>query len=129
MCSSDLEKKIVVTWKIVAASKASVLYIYIDNNNNNNKNQRFVTKPGDHKKVTPGKESNCSVTKLGNVGELTEWDKICKNEKNKCKRQRFGSTIKSLGLRDLSGRLSRSTAGRLWVEECPHWGNHQHGGY
>ena len=25
-------------WKIVGASKASVLYIYIDNNNNNNNN-------------------------------------------------------------------------------------------
>ena len=27
--------KIMMTWKIVGASKALVLYIYIDNNNNN----------------------------------------------------------------------------------------------
>ena len=28
-----MKKKIVVTWKIMGASKASVIYIYIDNNN------------------------------------------------------------------------------------------------
>ena len=65
----------------------------------------------------------------GVVGELIEWDKICKNEKNKCKQQGSGPTIKSLSLQDQSGRLSRFAAGRLWEEECPHWADHQHRGY
>ena len=30
---------IVLMWKIMGASKASVLYVYIDDNNNNNKKQ------------------------------------------------------------------------------------------
>ena len=65
----------------------------------------------------------------GDVGKLTEEDKICKNKKNKCKRQRFGLAMKSFSLQDPSGRLSRSAAGRLWEEGCPCWADHQHGGY
>ena len=49
----------------------------------------------------------------GDVGKLTEWDKICKNKKNKCKRQGFDLAMKSFGLRDLFGRLSRSVVGWL----------------
>ena len=80
-------------------------------------------------KLRPTKKIIVRSLQPDDIGKLTKWDKICKNEKNKCKRQRSGPTIKSFGLRDLSGRLSRSVASRLWEEGCPHSANHQHGGY
>ena len=61
---------------------------------------------------------------LSDVGKLTEWDKIRKNKKNKCKWQESGLAMKSFVLWDLSGWLSQSTASRLWEEGCPYWADH-----
>ena len=80
-------------------------------------------------KLRPTKKIIVRSPQLSDVGKLTEWDKICKNKKNKCKRQGSDLAIKSFSLRDPFGRLSRSAIGRLWEEGCPCWADHQHGGY
>ena len=101
----------------------------INNNNNIIKTNVSSLNPVTIYKLRLAKKVIVRSPQPSDVSKLTEWDKIFKNEKNKCKRQGFGSIIKSFGLRDLFGQLAQSATSQLWEEGCPQWADHQHEGY
>ena len=91
-----------------------------NNNNNNNIIKTNVSSPNPVTiyKLYSTKKVIVWSPQPDDVGKLIEWDKICKNEKKKCKRQGSSPAIKSFGLWDLSGVLYRFAAGRLREEGC-----------
>ena len=100
------------------------------NNNNNNiiKTNVLSPNPVTIYKLRPTKKIIVRSPQPDDIGKLTKWDKICKNEKINVS-GKGPVRLLSHSVYGICLGGSRSVASRLWDEGCPRSANHQHEGY